>query len=170
MTRVLVAYATKHNSTAEIAAAIGDVLRQSEELEVSVEAVSPSIDISGFDAVVVGSAVYMGQWQPEAAEFLRRHEQALAQLPVWLFSSGPVGEGDPRKLMNGWVFPESLQPVADNIIPRDMMLFHGKLDPSWLNVFDRISVKFVSAKAGDARDWKAIRAWAKRIADALTAK
>src|SRR4051812_10765859 len=128
MTRVLVAYATKHNSTAEIAFAIAEELRHSGLLHVDIEQVENVKDITPYQVVVLGSAVYMGQWRDQATDFLKRHTQELAQRSVWLFSSGPIGQGDPKTLMKGWVFPEALQPIADQIKPRDIMLFHGKLE------------------------------------------
>lgn len=169
MKRVLVAYASKHNATAEIAIAIGETLRQAGGLEVTVEAITPAVDLIEIDAVVVGSAVYMGQWQPEAANFLRQHERELTQRPVWVFSSGPVGKSDPKTLMDGWIFPETLQPLIKRIQPRDIVLFHGRIDETWLKIFDRISVKFFDAQESDTRDWQMIRAWAQQIADALKA-
>ena len=48
--------------------------------------------VEEFDAVVLGSAVYMGQWMRPARELAERSAAALAARPVWLFSSGPVGE------------------------------------------------------------------------------
>lgn len=167
MTRVLVAYGSKHNATAEIAQAIGKALSWTEQLEVDVYPVEQVNDVKPYDAVVLGSAVYAGQWQPDAAEFLKRHEQELAQRAVWLFSSGPVGEGDPRTLMKGWMFPENLQPYADFIKPRDIALFHGKLEADALSFFERTAVRMVGAKMGDFRDWNMIRHWTEKIAAAL---
>jgi menaquinone-dependent protoporphyrinogen oxidase len=99
MAKILVAYASKHNATAEIANAIGETLRQSDALEVDVRSVDSVKDIALYDAVVLGSAVYVGRWQGEAADFLKQHEKELAQRPLWLFSSGPTGEGDPKALL-----------------------------------------------------------------------
>ena len=164
MTRVLVAYATKHYSTAEIALAIADELEEAPGFSVEVESVENVKSIAPYEIVVLGSAVYMGQWQAGAVEFLKRYEQELAQRAVWLFSSGPTGTGDPQALMNGWKFPENLQGYADQIKPRDITLFHGKLENNWLNLFEKAAVKFIKAPEGDSRDWEMIRSWAKRIA------
>ncbi len=167
MTNVLVAYASKHQATAEIASFIGDVLRESGGISADVRAVETVQDLAGYDAVVLGSAVYIGQWQAAAANFLKEHEQALAERPVWLFSSGPTGEGDPATLLKGWEFPEALKPVAERIQPRDIALFHGHLDPARLSLLERIVVKGVRAPLTDSRDWDMIRAWAMRCAQAL---
>jgi menaquinone-dependent protoporphyrinogen oxidase len=123
--------------------------------------------VQAYKAVVLGSAVYIGQWRKQAAAFLKANEQALAGWPVWLFSSGPTGEGDPVALAQGWRFPTGLQPVADRIKPRDIALFHGAANVEKMNFIEKFMLKQVKAPAGDFRDWDAIAAWATAIADAL---
>jgi menaquinone-dependent protoporphyrinogen oxidase len=167
MARVLVAYATKHYSTGEIALAIAEELRKLPQLQVDLERVEDVRDIMPYEVVVLGSAVYMGQWRDEAADFLKKYAGELTRRTVWLFSSGPIGEGDPKTLMKGWTFPENLQPYADCIKPRDVALFHGKLERDWLNLFEKAAIKFVKAETGDSRDWDMIRNWAKGIAETL---
>ena len=169
MTRILVAYASKHHATAEIAEAIGEVLRQGDGIEVHVRSAEVVGQITHYDAVVVGSAVYMGQWQSAAAAFLKRFERELSARPVWLFSSGPTGQGDPATLLHGWEFPEALQATAMRIKPRGIALFGGKLDPADLNFLEQSAIKLVHAETGDFRDWTAIRAWAGQILEALGA-
>jgi menaquinone-dependent protoporphyrinogen oxidase len=164
--RVLVAYATKYGATAEIAAKIGEVLREA-GLDADVQPADRVHDLTPYRAVVLGSAVYAGQWRKEAATFLEENEGALAERPVWLFSSGPTGEGDPVELMNGWRFPEALQPIAGRIGARDIVLFHGVIDMQELNLPEKLIIKALKAPAGDSRDWDAITAWAKSIAEAL---
>ena len=164
--RVLVAYATKYGATAEIAEKIGQVLRQA-GLGVDVMPAERVSDVRAYKAVVVGSAVYIGQWRKQAAAFLRANEQALAERPVWLFSSGPTGEGDPVKLVQGWRLPTKLQPIADRIRPRDIVVFQGAANVEKMNFLEKWMLKNVKAPAGDFRDWDAITAWATGIADAL---
>jgi menaquinone-dependent protoporphyrinogen oxidase len=161
--RVLVAYGTKYGATAEIAERIGEVLREA-GLKVDVVRAGKDVDPSGYGAVVLGSGVYIGRWRKEAARFLQTHEGALAERPVWLFSSGPTNEGDPVELTQGWKFPGSLQAIADRIGPRDIALFHGAMDAGKLNAFERWVTKRVGASLGDFRDWPAIDAWAAAIA------
>ncbi len=115
-TTVLVAYATKHSATAGIAEKIGEELREA-GLACDVKPAATVDDLTSYQAVVLGSAVYMGAWRKEAAKLLKTQEAQLAQRPVWLFSSGPMGEGDVQELMKGWRFPQKLQPVADRIHP-----------------------------------------------------
>jgi menaquinone-dependent protoporphyrinogen oxidase len=164
--RVLVAYATKYGATAEIAERIGQVLRQA-GLDVDVLPVDRVDDLPSYQAVVLGSAVYIGAWRVAAARFLEANEGELAGRPVWLFSSGPTGEGDPAELTEGWRLPKKLQPIADRIGPRDIALFHGAVDREKLNLLEKWMIKTVNAPAGDYRDREAIAAWAADIAGAL---
>lgn len=164
--KVLVAYATKHGATAEIAEKVGQVLSEA-GLQVDVLPVNRVGDLAPYKAIVLGSAVYIGKWRREAANFLRVHEKELAERPVWLFSSGPTGEGDPVELTKGWRIPESLQPFVDRIEPRDIAVFSGELDPKKLSFFERWIIKNVKAPVGDFRDWDAITSWATMIADTL---
>ncbi len=164
--QVLVAYATKHGATGEIAARVGQVLHQA-GLPVKVLPVGEVDDLGPYRAVVLGSAVYAGQWRKAAADFLQANQEALAQRAVWLFSSGPTGEGDPAQLMNGWRFPAPLEPVAQRIGARDTAFFHGALDPAKLSLGEKLIVKGVKAPLGDFRDWGAIESWAAAIAAAL---
>jgi menaquinone-dependent protoporphyrinogen oxidase len=164
--KVLVAYATKHGSTTEIADKIAETLGSA-----GVHAVALPIehigDLNSYSAVVLGSAVYAGQWLKEATHFLKTHERELAERPVWLFSSGPTGEGDAATLMKGWLLPQDAQSIANRIHPRDIALFHGELDDAKLNLFEKIVVKGVKAPLGDYRDWFEIVRWTQGIAEAL---
>lgn len=169
MTKVLVAYASKYNSTAEIAQAIGRTLQEFQSLKVEVRSVELVEDITSYDAVVLGSAVYAGQWLSSAADFLTNYEQTLSQRPVWLFSSGPTSERDTKTMTKEWTFPEALTAVAERIKPRDIVVFQGKLDLSSLNFFERYISRLVKATRGDFRDWDMIRNWSVGIAEALKA-
>jgi menaquinone-dependent protoporphyrinogen oxidase len=164
--QILVAYATKYGATTEIAEKIGQVLRQA-GLHTDVLPADRVGDATAYQAVVLGSAVYIAQWRKEAATFLKANEKALAERPVWLFSSGPTGEGDPVELLKGWRLPKALQPIAERIHARDIAVFNGALDPKKLNLIERWMVKNVKAPVGDFRDWNAITSWATSIADVL---
>jgi menaquinone-dependent protoporphyrinogen oxidase len=165
-TRVLVAYASKHGMTAEIAGKIGDTLRQS-GLQVEVLPVKSVKDLALYKAVVLGSAVYIAMWRKEIVKFLKDNESQLSERPVWVFSSGPMGEGDPAKLLHGWRFPEAQRSLIERIKPRDIAVFHGAIDIKKMNLLEKWVLKNVKAPTGDFRDWEAIRKWAADIADAL---
>jgi menaquinone-dependent protoporphyrinogen oxidase len=165
-TRILVTYASKHGATAEIAEQIGAVLREA-DLWVDVEPTEQVATLVPYQAVVLGSAVYIGRWRAEARRFLREHRDELAARDVWLFSSGPTGEGDPEELARGWTLPKALKDDVEHVAPHDVALFHGALDPDELGFFERWIVRRVGAPEGDFRDPEAIASWARGIAAAL---
>jgi menaquinone-dependent protoporphyrinogen oxidase len=164
--KVLVAYASKYGATSEIAYQIGKAIQQ-KGFDVEVHPAEQVEDLNLYSAIILGSAVYAGQWLREAANILTTHEQILAQSPVWLFSSGPTGEGDPVELMKGWRFPENLQPVADRIGVREIAFFSGVIDPKKLNFPEKMIIKALKAPTGDFRDWDSIESWATSIAESL---
>jgi menaquinone-dependent protoporphyrinogen oxidase len=161
--KVLVTVASKHGSTREIANTIAEELRAA-AIETDVYSVNAVPDLAEYDAVVFGSAIYMGSWLVEARQFAERHQVTLARLPIWLFSSGPLGADDPQP-------PADLQHLAAPLGPvavRDHRVFVGRLAPTELGFGERLAVKVVQAPAGDFRDWAAIRGWAQEIAAALS--
>ncbi len=163
--RVLVAYASKYGATAEIAERIGKVL-QDRGLQADVLPAEHVRDLAPYQAVILGSAVYMSNWRKPAVAFLKANEKALAARPVWLFSSGPPSRKD-EAFAQGKTLPNALKPIADRIRPRDIVVFHGFLNPRRLNFIEKWMIKNVKAPYGDFRRWKDIRAWTNSIAAAL---
>lgn len=165
--KVLVTYASKYGATAEIAEKIGAVLRQA-NLPADVFPADAVRDPSPYQAVVLGSGVYIGQWDKKAAAFLKVNEKSLAERPVWLFSSGPTGEGDPVALVKGQRIPTALKPLVGRIQPRDIVVFHGYINPGKVNFLARWVIKnIIKAPFGDYRDWESIARWAAGIAATL---
>jgi menaquinone-dependent protoporphyrinogen oxidase len=164
--KVLVAYASKYGATAQIAEKIALRLA-SDCLSAVAQDVKDVTGLSEYKGIVLGSGVYMGMWMKDASDFLKAHESELAKMPVWLFSDGPTGTGDPSELMKGWTFPEDLKPVSERIKPRDIIFFHGVLDTSKLKFAEKLIVKALKAPIGDFRDWDMINAWADGIAKEL---
>jgi menaquinone-dependent protoporphyrinogen oxidase len=161
---VLVAYASKHGSTEGIAKAISDRLRE-RGLTTDVQPVGEVEAVGDVQAVVLGSAVYAGSWMKEAVEFAHAHAERLAALPVWLFTSGPLGadvEDEEEQ-------PRQLAELRGLIAPVGHRVFFGALDRSTLGFGERMIVKAVKAPEGDFRDWDAIEGWADGIADELGA-
>jgi len=164
---ILVTYASSYGATQEIAEKIGEVL-QSTGLQVQILPVNEVYHLAQYRAVVLGSAVYIGAWLKEAVQFLKANEKTLADRPVWLFASGPTGEGDPVELLEGRRVPSALQPVVDSIQPREIAVFHGYINPDKLNFIQKLAItKMVKKPMGDFRDWESISAWAASVADTL---
>jgi len=162
--KILVTTASKHGATEEIGRAVGAEL-STRGLEVTVSRVEDEGSIDGYDAVVLGSAVYLGKWMKSAKAFARRESDALAGRPVWLFSSGPVSSAVSK--------PEDAgdrrdgDEIAEAVNARGHRLFAGKLDRSDLSVVERAAVRMAKAADGDHRPWDEIRAWADGIAEEL---
>lgn len=163
MTRVLVTAASKHDATGEIAEAIGQTLSD-HGVEAVVTPPGEAPGPEGFDAVVLGSAVYAGHWLKPALAYAEEHQDALAGLPVWMFSSGPVGD-PPRPIEE----PADAVRVAGEIGAREHRLFSGRLDPTILGRGERLIVKAMRAPRGDFREWAAITGWGTGIAAELGA-
>jgi menaquinone-dependent protoporphyrinogen oxidase len=167
MNKSLVTYASKYGSTREIAEKIGEVLSQA-GLPADVLPVNDVRDLSAYEAVVLGSAIYIDKWPKEAVRFLQSHERELAERAVWLFSSGPTGEGNAVDLVEGKRLPAEIEPVVDRIHPRDVTVFHGHINPAKMNFIEKWAIKNLKKKPfGDFRDWNAIAAWAKDVAGAV---
>ncbi len=163
---LLVAYASKYGATREIAEKIGEVIGKA-GWQVKVLPVDGVRDLNTYTAIILGSAVYIGKWQKEAMKFLQANEKTLADRPVWLFSSGPTGEGDPVELLEGWRLPANMHATVERIRPREVVVFHGNIDPEKVNFIEKQAVKSLKKPFGDFRDWDAITAWTNTIVIAL---
>jgi menaquinone-dependent protoporphyrinogen oxidase len=163
---VLIATASKHGATQEIAARIGKRLGE-RGIDVDVKNLERTEELGGYDAFVIGSGIYLGSWLKEARRFLDAHADELARRPTWLFASGsivgkpPVAD-DPNALRAG--LAERLVEVTH---ARGHKLFAGKLDTSTLGLLEKAAVRGAHASEGDHRDWQAIDEWAARIAEEL---
>ena len=186
MTRVLVVYASRHGGTRGIAERIGDVLR-TDGLEVDVAPADQVAGVGGADAVVIGSGVYMGSWLKEGIDFIKRNEATLAELPLWLFSSGPIPGSSKSKGPSGDLLEDALGPkdgpgsggrkkiaeITSATNPRDHRVFLGAFDPEDPPkvMAERIVRMLPAARnmlpTGDFREWDAIEAWAHGIAATL---
>jgi menaquinone-dependent protoporphyrinogen oxidase len=161
---VLVAAASRHGATAELATAVADGVRSAlpETAEVVVHRPRDVDDVSGYDAVVLGSAVYFGHWLEEAHDLLLRCAVALWDRPVWLFSSGPLGVPERP--------PEALLDVEEELRlarARDHRLFPGRLERARLDPAERLMVTALRAPEGDFRPWADVAEWGASIGRAL---
>lgn len=166
--KILVAVASKHGSTSEIAEVIAEELIMA-NFEVELQDLCDKDnagEIDQYDAVILGSAIYAGNWLPEAKDFARQHQAALSKLPVWLFSSGPLGKDDPQPAND----PAKLAVSLGEVKVQDHRVFVGKLDLADLGFAERLITKVVKAPTGDFRDWVGIKEWAGEIARELGSK
>jgi menaquinone-dependent protoporphyrinogen oxidase len=160
--RVLVTAASRHGSTTEIATWIVNELR-ARGLEVDDLAPLDVHDLTAYDGVVIGSAVYEGRWLRAARSVVARTSAHLEDTRVWLFSSGPVG--DPLR-------PSEAPDVAEVTAATravEHRLSAGRLDLGRLGPLERTMARLARAAEGDFRDREEVRRWASRIADTLVA-
>jgi len=159
---VLVAAASRHGSTAEIAEAIGRTLRE-RGVAADVAAVDELETVEGYDAVVLGSAVYMGRWLEPARRFAADHGAELGSRPTWLFSSGPVGE-PPKPEPTDAVDVAEIEGATQ---ARSHRVFTGRIDRHGLGFAERAVVAALRVPDGDYRDWDEIAAFAREVADTV---
>lgn len=165
--KILVAYGTKYGATAEIADAIATTLREA-GFGVDLHRAREVRSFDGYRAVVLGSAVYMARWRPDALRLLRRQRAVLARSDVWLFSSGPVGEqtGEDDEKADRWLRPKRVQALAKEIGVQEHVVFGGKVAEDG-GMMRRNMAKGTPEELRDRRDWDAIRAWATKIAQTI---
>lgn len=163
---ILIVYATRYGSTREVAEKIAAMLRK-QKLDVEVRPARQVRSLEGYRAAVLGTPLYIGRWLKETHRFLKQHHQALAQLPVAIFSLGPTHHGE------GAI--AQVRPQMDNELrkypwlkPVATELFGGKYDPATLRFPDSL-LKILpagplhEAPANDMRNWQTIRTWASRL-------
>ena len=175
--KVLVAYASRHGSTAGIAERIAAHLTTA-GVEAEARPTSEVKDIDQYDAFIVGAAAYMFHWLKDATRFAKRHKKVLASRPLWLFSSGPLGtdtvDADGNDVLES-SRPKEFDELSELLQPRDERVFFGAWDPDAPPVgaaehLMRLAPAGKTAlPAGDFRDWDAIDAWAQEILAELRA-
>jgi menaquinone-dependent protoporphyrinogen oxidase len=168
MDRVIVAYGSKYGATASIAEAIAATLIE-QGFSVDVKPVGSVRTLDGYRAAVVGSAVYMARWRPDAVRFLTRQRAWLAAHDVWLFSSGPVGkdeEGADAAETERWTKPANVQALGLEIGAKDHAVFGGLIDDD-RGMMRKMMSRNIPEDSRDRRDWDQIAAWATMIATAL---
>ncbi len=162
--KILVAYASKCGSTGGVAEAIGQTLCTN-GTAADVQLVKNVTDVSPYQAVIVGSAVRMGQWLPDAVKFVEKHREPLSRVPVAYFSVCMTLQDDTeenRREVAGYI-----DPVREIVQPVTVGAFAGAMDYDQLSFILRSMLKAMKVPEGDYRDWNAIRAWATNVGPML---
>jgi menaquinone-dependent protoporphyrinogen oxidase len=162
--RILVAYASKAGSTGEVADAIGQVLAV-DGAAVDVYPVEAVPNIQDYQAVVVGSAIRVGEWLSAATRFVETHQPYLSQIPTAYFTCCMTLSKETEQ--NRSEALGYMDPVRSIVTPVAVGAFGGKLDYSKLPFLDGMMMKSRGASEGDFRQWEAIRAWATDLRSTL---
>ncbi len=159
--RILVAYASKHGSTREVAERVAEVMR-SAGLSVDVMPAAEVGLLRGYDGVVLGGALYAGRLHKDARRFLNLHREALSVRQVAVFAMGPR-TNDPSDVAGARAQLDRSLKKTPEVDPVSVAIFGGVIDPA------KLVFPFNRMPYADARDWKAIEAWASALV-ALTAR
>jgi menaquinone-dependent protoporphyrinogen oxidase len=157
--KVLVAFSSRHGATEELARLLATTIAE-QGAAVEVRRMDDVDTVFPYDALVLGSAVYMGRWTPEARAFAEQHEGGIVTRPTWLFSSGPIGE-------LGGTEPFDAGELVRRTGAREHHLFGGRLLTSSLGLRERAFTKLLHVPAGDHREWAVAAAWATAITRTL---
>lgn len=158
--RVLVAYGSKMGGTEGLAEMVASELR-SNGLDAEVAPASSVSDLEPYDAVIVGGALYAMRWHKDARRFVRRHRNALTQMPVWLFSSGPLDESARADEVPPVRF---VRKTMESITAAGHVTFGGRLAK---DAEGPMASAMAKESAGDWRDPDHVREWAKLVAEDL---
>jgi menaquinone-dependent protoporphyrinogen oxidase len=157
--KILVAFASKHGSTRQVADAIAAELERTGH-EIVVRPARAERDPGAYDAVVLGAPLYMGRWHKDARSFVRGHRKALERVPVAIFALGPIGD-EPKQWQGAEdQLDEALGSLPD-VGPVTVRMFGGAIKP------DELHFPFSHMPAVDVRDWTEIRAWAAALPERL---
>lgn len=119
--------------------------------------------LDGYQAVVLGSSVYLTKWLEGANKFVSRFERTLRHLPVWTFSVGLAGV--PADQVQD---PGRVGPVLLKIQPKEAITFAGRLDTTQLSLRERSIARLGGAVEGDYLDPQKIATWGQKIARELS--
>ena len=164
--RILVTYASRAGSTAEVAQAIGRTLTDGGAV-VDVMPMQDVTDLSAYRAVVTGSAIRGSKWLPEAVDFIQEHRSTLTQKRFAMFTVCiTMAMKNAEKYRTGvmdWVAPVRalVKPLSEGLFAG--MLDFSKLPFNWDTLMLRLTVALGIFPRGDHRDWNAIRSWAENL-------
>jgi menaquinone-dependent protoporphyrinogen oxidase len=155
--RVLVSVSSRHGGTEEIgrhvAAGLRDVGHEADEI-----APDDVLQVVGYDAVVLGTSVYVGRVGLDLKDLVARQGAALKTVPVWLFWSGPVVD-EPEQ----FPIPEDVIDAAHEAGARQVRVFGGRVERGELSVTEKSLLALVSAQPGDHRDLEGAFTWGQRV-------
>lgn len=179
--KILVTYASRAGSTAEVAEAISEALAPTLNPSLSPASGLSGVDVlpmqdvrnlSEYSAVIAGSAIRAAKWLPEAVQFVRTHQTALRHKPFAMFTVcitlAMSNSEQYRAAVSGWTAPVRaiVKPLSEGLFPG--MLDFTRLPMNWETLKLRATVAMGVFPRGDRRDWNAVHAWAESLKPMLT--
>ncbi len=164
--KILVTYASRAGSTAEVAEAIGKTLSE-DRAQVDVIPMQDVKDLFPYRAVVVGCAIRKSKWLPEAVQFIRAHQETLQHKPFVMFTVcitlAMSNSEQYRSAVARWTAPVRalVRPLSEGLFAG--VLDFSKLPINWDTLMLRATVAFGIFPRGDHRDWDAIQSWAESL-------
>jgi menaquinone-dependent protoporphyrinogen oxidase len=165
--KVLIAYASRCGSTSGVADVVGQVLCGT-GTSIDVRLVGNVHDLDQYQSVIVGSAIRMGRWLPEAIDFVKKHRDALQQVPTAYFVVCITMKDDTaanRSKVLAYLDP--VRKETPQLQPADIGLFAGAVDFSKLSFVYKSVLKAKGVTEGDFRNWTSVRTWAVGVRPAI---
>ena len=154
-------------SSESVAQEIAGLLREAGyTVDVSTARKAPKPE--GYQALVVGTAIHMGQVHPDVKAYLHKHEAAISALPTAYFVVCLTMKDDTeenRRTVNGYL--DVVRKETPAITPASIGLFAGSLIYAKLSLPLRIILKMAKLEEGDYRDWDEIRRWSVELPEKL---
>jgi menaquinone-dependent protoporphyrinogen oxidase len=163
--RMLIVYATRAGSTEEVAAEIGGIVTETGVFSVDVFPIKAVKEIDAYAAVVIGSAVRMGRWLPEAVTFVSEHQEQLRQIPTAFFTVCMTLKDDTDE--NRETVHAYLEPIRDLVQPRMEGYFAGAMQYDKVSRPTRWLMRAMDVPEGDFRRWDRIDQWAGSLSSAM---
>jgi menaquinone-dependent protoporphyrinogen oxidase len=159
--KVLVTYASKYGSTGGVADAIGKELC-SKNVAADTVLIENAGNVGSYQGVVIGSAIYRGQWMSEAADFVKKNRDILRSVPVAYFLvCMTLSRPTEKKRAEVLSYMDPILKAVPEIRPVNIGTFAGALDYNNLSWINKKILKSKGTPEGDFRDWNSIRAWAR---------
>jgi menaquinone-dependent protoporphyrinogen oxidase len=159
---ILLAYTTRYGSTREVAEVIAETLRDL-GLHLEVRPASDVDNLAPYQAVILGTALYIGRMHGDARKFLTRNRKALEKLPTALFALGPIHSEEKEQISSQDQLSKELAHFPW-FKPVEQQVFGGLYDPARLGFPFSLIPPLRKMPPSDARDWPAIRDWAHTLA------
>jgi menaquinone-dependent protoporphyrinogen oxidase len=174
MSKILVAYSTTDGHTLRICERLQQVMAQQGHAATVVPlAQADTLDLPGFDKIVIGASIRYGKHQPMVKQFMERHQALLESKGNAFFTVNIVA----RK-------PEKNQPDTNPYLikflrtlswqPKLLGVFAGKLDYPRYRFVDRFMIRLIMLMTNgptdpkaviEFTDWQQVEAFGQRVCD-----